>query len=419
MSVCNKAMIRWMACLVVVQMAMGHVDVWDLPPINYSDTPSSDPVAKWANKLGPGQTELEGKTPLEKLAFVLELLDVPVSSQSLVFSKTSKQIGLINPRNPRALYFSENAYVGYVPGGQIEVIVEDELLGPVYYLIDLEGKAGMTVARDTSECFSCHGTTRTLGAPGVLVRSTFPDADGHPLLRLGSETVTDATPIEQRWGGYYVTGKSDLPHLGNRTFEEDGSVKPEKQSLDSLEGRLEVEKYPRETSDVVALVVLEHQCHVHNLITAARQSYRRAHFLAKAIDPSANPDVGQAGRMADTGAERIVDALLFKNESDLGEGLEGDESFQEEFTARFPKSSKGKSLADFRLYRRIFKYRCSYMIYSRAFRGLPPRVKSAVMERLRTALSEQDTEIAPHLKASEKSRIRTILKETLPEWSEG
>jgi len=408
---------RWMVTVATLGLAFGQqVDVWDLPPLRYSDTPPSDAVAGLAARLRSGELVVAGKSPLEKLRFVLEVLDVPESSQVLVFSKTSKQIGKIHPRNPRCLFFSENAYVGYVPGGAIEVIVEDPLLGPVFYLVETGGAQGLEVARDTSDCFSCHGTTRTEGVPGMLVRSVFPDADGHAILPLGTVTVTHETPIEERWGGYYVTGRSALPHLGNRVFEESGPAEPAVQAVEELGGRIDVGKYPRPTSDVVALVVLEHQCRVHNLLTAARVRYRRARFLAEAIDPGADPDAGQAGRVADAMAAKLVDALLFKGEADLGEGLEGDEGFQRDYAARFPRTAGGDSLADFKLYRRIFKNRCSCMVYSSAFSQLPARVKRAVLARMRRALDPGEETIAPHLRDSEKGRLRRILAETLPAW---
>jgi hypothetical protein len=407
---------RWMIALFSVQVAAGQVDLWDLPPLRYSDTPATDPLAMLAAKLERGEIPLQGETPLEKLDFVLRTLDVRASSQILVFSKTSKQIGKISPRNPRSLYFSDDTYIGYVPGGQIEVIAQDPVLGPVFYLIDPDHASGFEVMRDTSDCMSCHGTTRTENVPGMVIRSVFPDESGHSLLALGTTAVSHSTPIELRWGGYYVTGQSSLPHLGNRTYVDEASTKPELQALTDLSNVIDTSKYLRKTSDVVALVVIEHQCKMHNLMTAAAMRYRRAHFLSRVIDPESDPDEGQAGRVADRMAAGIVDELLFKDEADLGDGLEGDESFQREFEASHPRTRAGESLADFKLYQRIFKNPCSYMVYSKAFASMPPRVKGAVLERLRLALSDGDEEIAPHLKGSEKERIREILEETLPDW---
>ena len=116
-------------------------------------------------------------------------------------------------------------------------------------------------------------------------------------------------------------------------------------------------------------------------------------------------------------AERIVACLLFKDEADPGDGIEGGEEFQKAFTARFPRTKAGESLADFHLYNRMFKNRCSYMIYSRSFLDLPPRVKQAVLTRLKAALAGEDP-VFDWLKASERKRIETILAETLPDWAD-
>jgi hypothetical protein len=402
--------------LLGIGLALGASDLWDLPPLWYSDTASKDPIARLAEGSG-----IEGQTPLEKLRFVLKLLEVPEASQILVFSKTSKQNGLIHPGNPRAIYFNENHYVGYVPGGDIEVIAHDDLLGPVFYLIRAGDGEKPAVMRDTADCLSCHGTARTESVPGVLVRSVFPDDSGHPLLGLGTFQIDHASPIEERWGGYYVTGRSSLPHLGNRTYlESDGRSLPDSSpELNTLEGKIDVSKYLRPTSDILALMVLEHQCQVHNHLVAAAMNYRRVHWLQSSLNPSADPDQGAAGRLADDAAEKIVDLLLFRSEASIGvDGIEGNRAFQEAFAARFPKSSAGRSLADFQLNDRLFKHRCSFMVYSRAFTHLPPRVKSAVILQLRSALEAGTADDKPLiLKASERKKILSILADTLPDWA--
>ncbi len=401
--------------LALVRSAPGNVDFWDLPPIRYADSKADDSLTRLAADLASGAKRVEGATGLDRLKFVLNELQVPVESQMMVFSKTSHQNSLIHPKNPRALYFSEEAYVGYVPGGAIEAVVVDPNLGPVFYLIEAGGPGGLEIERDHSSCMSCHGTARTENVPGLQVRSVFPNADGHPLLAMGTSHVTHETPLAERWGGYYVTGRSSLPHLGNRTYEEGGADDPRPSDLADLTGRIDVAKYPRATSDIVALMVLEHQCRMHNLLTAAALQYRRTHFLSRALDPEADPDAGSAGRVADGMAERIVACLLFKDEADPGDGIEGGEDFQKAFTARFPRTKSGDSLADFQLYDRIFKNRCSYMIYSRTFRDLPPRVKRAVLAKLKAALAGQEPAF-DWLKGSERARIEAILAETLPGW---
>ncbi len=390
-------------------------DVWELPPIRYSDTAPAAPLGKL---LAGGK--LEGLGQVERVRHLLKALSIPEESQILVFSKTSKQNDLITPGTPRALYFSADAYAGYVPGGMMEVAVHDPLLGVVFYLIDLQNPASVSfVKRETGECLSCHGTARTEDVPGLLVRSVFPDADGRPLLALGSSTVDASSPISSRWGGYYVTGRSSLPHVGNRVFrEEDGLPKPELSQLADVSEKLNASRYPRATSDIVALMVLEHQCDLHNRMTAAAMRYRRTHWLGKLLDKESDPDKETAGRLADEDAKDLVYHLLFKGEAEMGDGVEGDEAFQTAFTRQFPKTREGDSLADFHLGSRLFKNRCSYMIYSQAFTQLPARVRSATLKRLRAVLdgAEAQEEFA-YLKEPERKRISAILKETLPGFS--
>ena len=396
-------------------------DLWDLPPLRYSETAASDPIARLAGELAEGRRKIEGGGPLDRLRFILHLLEVPAESQMLVFSKTSKQNALIHPGNPRCIFYNENSYVGYVPGGQIEVITHDPLLGSVYYLIEPgPAERPLEIRRDTSDCLSCHGTARTESVPGVLIRSVFPDEGGQPLLALGTFQIDHSSPIRERWGGYYVTGRSSLPHLGNRTYKESDkrSFPADSPEMQTLDGQIDVTRYPRPTSDIVALMVLEHQCLVHNQLVSAGMNYRRIYWLQKALDPAADPDAGAAGKHADESARRLVDALLFANEADLGEnGVEGDPAFQEVFTKRFPKSKDGRSLADFQLNDRLFKHRCSYMVYSKAFETLPPRVKSAVIRQLHVILEgEPAPENHPSIKSSERRKIAAILSDTLPAW---
>jgi hypothetical protein len=403
--------------LLLASCLYGQSFPWELPPIRYSETRATDPLSSLAADLANGKRVVVGETDLERLRFILRELRVPEQSQVLVFSKTSHQNALIHPQNPRCLYFSEDAYVGYVPGGIIEVAIQDPALGPVFYQINSGNRnAGMLIERDLSNCIQCHGTGRTEHVPGMLVRSVFPDAEGHPLLSLGSGDITHETPVPERWGGYYVTGGTSLPHLGNRTYVETEKPEPQVHHLGDLRGVLNTERYLRPTSDIVALMVLEHQCRMHNLLTAATVLYRRAAYMARAFDPNADPDLGSAGRLAEGAADGIVACIFFENEADPGEDLSGDEAFQNAFTSRFPASGSGNSLADFRLHGRIFKFPCSYMIYSAAFKGLPATVKRHVVEKMRAALDGE----GPHgkrLQASTRGKIKTILAETWPEWT--
>lgn len=414
---CRKIAIVALSLALCTTLARG-AELWELPPLRYADTPATDPIARLARELAAAKRQLAGATPLDRVKAVLELLEIPVSSQVLVFSKTSKQNHLITPAHPRAVFFNENAYLGYVPGGLMEIITHDAALGVVFHTIDPGDAvpAAQRIRRDTGECLSCHATARTESVPGVLVRSVFPDANGQPILPHGSFLINHHSPIAERWGGYIVTGTSSLPHLGNRTFTEVGdrpspAAGPPPADLTNITaGRL-----PASTSDIVALMVLEHQCAVHNQLTAAAYQYRRAAWLQHALDPKADPSTGSPGHLADQASHRIVDLLLFKDEAPLGaDGIDGEPAYQQAFTSRHPKAPDGRSLADFHLTDRLFKYRGSFMVYSKAFHDLPPRVKSAVLARLRLALADSASGIATHLPAPERARVDAILRATLP-----
>jgi hypothetical protein len=171
-----------------------------------------------------------------------------------------------------------------------------------------------------------------------------------------TQLVDHETPLSERWGGYYVTGQTSLPHLGDQVFSETITPEPKPSHQADLASALDLSKYPRPTSDIVALLVLEHQCKMHNLLNAAAMNYRRALFLNQILNPDSKPDSGSAGLVAESMAEKIVDCLFFKREADSGEDLEGDADFQKAFEARFPRTKDGRSLADFKLYQRVFRY---------------------------------------------------------------
>lgn len=392
-----------------------QVDAWDLPPMLYSDTVATDSLASLAADWQSGKQTLKGANDLARIREVLAALKVPEASQILVFSKTSKQNGLIHPGNPRALFFSMDHYCGFVPGGMMEIAVQDPKLGQVFYLIKLgHGEIAPQAERDTNDCLSCHGTGRTENVPGVFVRSVFPDENGHPLLSFGSGVITHETPIEERWGGYYVTGQIGLPHLGNRTYIDGRKAEAEVSHWTDMKEKIDTRLYPCATSDVVALMVLEHQCHAHNLLNSATLHYKRAYYLSKSIDPAGDPDKGSAGRVAVQSAQRIVEWFLFKGETTLGEdGVDGSEAFQQQFAAQIPQSKSGDSLADFQLNTRLFKNRCSYMIYSQAFRSMPPTIQQHVRDGLKKVLDAPNTnDDFPDMKLSERRRVATILRET-------
>jgi len=389
-----------------------RMPIFEQSPIRYSKTAAKNVVTRLQAKLKTEKPSFVSTKEL--LKYVLKELKVPIASQVLVFSKTSLQKDLIHGNYPRALYFSDSVYVGYVQGGAIELMVHDPKLGVVFYTLKSAGKVKLPVIKRDDSCVRCHASGRTHDIPGVFIRSVFSDETGEVNFKKGSFDVTDETPFSQRWGGWYVTGEwAGNGHMGN-AFGELG--KREAGSLPSLKGFINTKPYLRETSDVVALSILEHQAKLHNALIAAKMNYERMWYFQKALDENARMEdrKSSAWKLADNAAKHLVEALLFTYEAELhGDGIEGNEEFAKAFLKAAKVNADGRSLRQLRLYGRLFKYRCSYMIHSPAFDCLPELVKQRVFSYLQDALNKEDMhEQAKHLGKREREQIWGILLET-------
>jgi len=394
---------------------------------------SKDRVALLWQNLHSGAVKLETGSEQAFLGSLLDLLDIPVESQVLVFSKTSLQNNLISPGTPRAIYYNEDCYIGWVPGGMIEIIAVNPKGEPQFYTLDGPTAAGKApLLLPSEQCFSCHETTRTNRVKGPLVRSVYTDAQGQPLLRHGSFVTTPASPLTERWGGWYVTGQhgADL-HMGNVTATEVGDevTLPKTAGANWMDLKQKLPKgvYLTHTSDIVALMLLEHQCAVQNAFTAGAKATLEAMERQRGIQDAFGEiatDVpqGSARKVIQHHAELILDEMLFKNEYPLQEGgIEGSPAFQDAFRKGRICSSSGRSLKDFQLGARLFKYRCSYMIYSTAFAALPDVLKSEIFHQLTGHLTTADnrdaTDDAAVLSTSEREHIRDILLETQADYA--
>ena len=395
---------------------------YEEPPIAYSETETAnraDMLGLAIKALPNRQLPVEGKEAILRL---LKEFSVPVESQVLVFTKTSLQRERIRPSNPRALYFSEDAYLGYVPGGILELTLHDPQLGLVFYEIHPRTQ---TISR-SRDCLSCHGGSRTDNWPGVFIRSVYSHSDGNPITSKGSFLITHESPIEERWGGWYVTGKhGDSRHLGNLTVDKDTRTAAldleATANLTDLNQFFDTSRYPRGSSDIIALMVLEHQCEMHNRLSRGMLRTRKWMAYQQELDrslgrPVANVPTGTALTVVRGESERIVDYLLFRNEAPLPDGgLSGDQAFQSAFRHNRVEDAQGRSLKDFDLKQRIFRNRCSYMIYSKAFDSLPDSLRSAVYKRLVSVLrSSALPDRHPSLTAEERKTILEILVETKP-----
>jgi hypothetical protein len=365
------------------------------PAIKYLTTDTDTVVDRLNQKLRDGSATLVFDDKTGYLKSVLELLHVPVESQVMVYTQTSLQAQHIKMDNPRAIYFNDTVSVGYIRGaGLIEVAAQDPKMGTIFYAINQVKASQATFGRD-QQCLRCHLSWDTLGVPGLSVLTTFPRKSEADYANGG--TVDHYRPIDERWGGWYVTGKKvPAKHMGNLPLIMSKPIAvPARPSLDGL---FDLSGYLTPYSDVVALMVLDHQAHFSNLVT-------RATWETRLDDPM---------RIAEA-AEKLADYMLFVEEAPItGGGMEGSSGFAEKFMSMGPKDPKGRSLRDLDLKTRLQKYPLSYMIYSPAFRALPDAPKNLVMGQINRVLSGEVT--GPqyaHLTPPLRAAIREILQSTV------
>jgi len=397
--------------------------------MNYSASKPNDAVTRLQARLTSGAAKLSGRDR-DFISGLLRELKVPVESQMLVFSKTSLQRQRISPDHPRALYFSDECYVGWVPGGLIEVTTIDPKLGPIFYQVDpgdVRKDAAKGFKRD-NDCLRCHGGTFVRDIPGLFVRSLHTDISGEMLLQGGSSVVDFRTPFTNRWGGWYVTGKhGNTIHRGNVFTEQknDELIADFKRgaNVTQLDKFLDTDRYLTNSSDIVALLVLEHQTAMQNTITRAGMNCRRmleyqADLQRELKETSTNELAYDSVRSVFNGAvQDLLDDLLFRGEAILPSGLEGSSAFQQAFQENARRASDGRSLKDFSLDGQLFRHRCSYLIYSDSFLTLPPQLKRRVYARLGEILTARETEPRyAHLGKEERAQIAGILRETHPEF---
>lgn len=366
----------------------------DNPAIQYRRRPTTDPVSALNQKIATGAVTLEAQGPSGSLRALLQALKIPVSSQIAVFVPDSVQAKQITPKNPRTLFFNDSVVVGWVGGGFIEIASQDPQQGVIFYTLQ-EGLPGRPQIRRDDGCLGCHHTHAAVGIPGMLVRSS------------GQYSVDHRVSLEQRWGGWYVTGQhGSLQHLGNVDIDKLYTARPtrETQNWKSLEGKFPPNAYISVHSDIVALMVFEHQMQMMNLLT-------RINWEARVSDKDKDAAVPLP-----EGARQVVDYLLFVDEAGIKDKITGSTSFAAEFAEQGPKDKKGRSLRQFDLSRRLMRYPCSYMIYSKQFDGLPNVAKDAVYRRMWGILSGQirDKKYSS-LSLADRSAIVEILRDTKPD----
>ncbi|HEY1335966.1 MAG TPA: hypothetical protein VGF59_00585 [Bryobacteraceae bacterium] len=375
----------------------------DHPAIRYVSPEVHDPVAELNQKLYSGSFKLKFDGPSGFLRSVLDALDIPAESQMLVFSKTSLQAPLISPSNPRSIFFNDTTAVAWVAGEPfVEVASQDPRQGVHFYTVIQSRDVNPYFERRDS-CNTCHESFGSLGVPGMMVRSVFPGPQGMPVRALGDYDSDHRSPFEHRWGGWYVSGDAGgAHHMGNSIVgdpaKEDNPLAPLAHPFDGAGG------YLSPHSDIVALLVFEHQLHAMNLLTRIGWEVRYAQYEKR--DTTA---------LLRNTARELADYFLFVDEALLKGPVRGVSGFAEKFAARGPRDSRGRSLRELDLSRRLMRYRCSYMIYTAAFEGLPAEAKSAVYARLWEILSGKETAAKyRRLSAAERRAVIEILRETKP-----
>jgi hypothetical protein len=366
-------------------------------PINYRSESLIDPVALLQKEIDRGEVKLDFEPKHGYLKSVLEKLAIPVNSQTLVFSKTSFQYKKISPGEPRALYFNDDVYIGQVHDGKvIEVVSFDPVQGAIFYILDEHQSEHPVFQRAELDCTQCHVAAGTKGVPGVLLRSVYATRTGTQATPSQSFITGQESPLKERWGGWYVTGTyGSQTHMGNVVVEDKDN--PEQidraagANLTDLSKKFDTSLVLSGKSDVVAHLVLAHQTQMHNLITLTNYQTRIALYKAGLAQGSTVDSIPDAVRQQyQKPAEQLLRYLLFANEAPLEGQVKGDSRYAEEFAVRGPRDPQGRSLRDFDLRTRIFKYPCSYLIYNKAFDSLPAQAREYVYHRLFEVLTGRD-----------------------------
>ena len=409
--------------------AFAQIDGIEREPINYKTAQAENAVTALQKRIRDGKTKLKFVDDHGYLPALLKELNVSPASQVLVFSKTSFQRDRITPKTPRAIYFNDDVYVGFcLRGDVLEFSAPDTKLGTAFYTLDQAPDDKPQFLRQKDNCLTCHASTATGGAPGHLVRSVYTDRDGMPVLSAGTFRTDHSSPFAERWGGWYVTGShGKQTHMGNWVVQNKRDPASEGnangQNVTELKSRFTVANYLTPHSDLVALMVFEHQTGAHNRIAQALVTTRQALHYQATLNKELNEPVDHkwesVTRRIESAGDALAKYLLFSGEAKLEGPVSGTSEFAKEFAARGPFDKQGRSLRQFDLKTRLFKYPCSYLVYSKAFTDLPAEVRAHTLKRMHEVLTGKDTSDAfAHLTATDRKAVLEILRETLPELPE-
>jgi hypothetical protein len=386
----------------------------EFPVIGYATKSAEDAIAKLQQRMDRGEVELQFNQGRGYLDSVLRTLELYSSTQLLVFSKTSLQVGLISSSTPRAIYFNDQVYVAWVQGSNVlEIASMDPNLGPVFYTLSQQETGRPTFARQMHQCVRCHDSYSLTGGgtPRFMMSSGYTGQQGQLVSHESHIMTTSRTPIRNRWGGWFVTGNhGEQLHLGNVLVENAADLQPENLTktvnISSVSHLTDTEPYLTPYSDIVALLIVEHQIEVQNLIT-------RLNYYARTALENATWDSPEAQGEIESLSNELLHSLFMVGQPALSSPVVGVSGFTGMFNDIGPKDSRGRSLRELDLTDRLFKYPFSYLVYSEAFEALPQQVKVDLFAAIGDVLLGRDKSPEfEHLTAQDKLAIIEILNET-------
>jgi hypothetical protein len=360
------------------------------PAIRYSDPPADDAVSPLLSRIAQGTLKLAFRAGgTGYLSGLLDSLGINPDSQMLAFAKDSFQADRISPRNPRAIYFNDEVAVGFVPGGAVlEIAALDPKQGVIFYTLE-NSTAGPPSFSRQEVCLRCHQGPATMGVPGIFVGSVFPNSLGVPA-REGAIITDHTTPVEDRWGGWFVSA------VGNAQQGRANAVAPdpaEPMTLEPLTGTFKPGDYLSPLCDMVALMTFEHQTQIANLLTR----------------------LGWEGRMGMNNTEQMdrdintaIRYLTFAGEASLHHTVADFSTFAKTFGKRGPRDKLGRSLREFDLQTRLFRYPLSYMIYSRQFEALPAALRQRIYRGIFVLIADKERQVVFQILSDTKPDFRAV-----------
>jgi hypothetical protein len=407
----------------------------EYPVMAYSASATHNRIWRMQQRLDSGELKLEWEPKFGYLRSLLKALEIDPDSQVLVFSRTSLQIEHISPHAPRAVYFNGDTYVGYVHDSPlVEIAAIDAEKGAVFYALDNRREsAPIKVEREGGRCLTCHDTYSMMGGgvPRVMVMSAPADDPSDARTFTAAEETDDRTPLAQRWGGWYVTGNTGTQtHFGGLPLREERGgerlreLAGKRLNLASVRDYVDAPTYLTDKSDVVALLVLEHQTWLQNLIT--RVNYKVRTVMSREDGEGEQTTTGGGPRTwedikpgdrkrMELMIEPLVRALFFQEAAPLGGRIAGSSGFAERFSKLGPLDSKGRGLHQLDLDSRLMRYPLSFVIYSEQFDALPQYALDYINARIVEILRGTDTSgIAARLTPEQRAAITQILVDTKP-----